>query len=240
MTARIFASAGIRIVFPRPAKAAESRPLWGAASTRPTGAGTGTMPSRGRVARTGASCIPAQAPTDPSAQAGTSCRRTRSGFPAVINRTISRRWLRTPGRAALPRLRFQVRASTGLYCRARARRNRRSAGLHALVRPRARHRAGEPRTRPRGRGRGRGRDLPLPLRRAPPCLRLPSQRALLSPLLAAWRTLAATPAAQGRRAPRRRGVAVAPARRRAPRAVARRPPDRRRAPLPQPLGLHRP
>src|SRR5437868_13969901 len=86
------------------------------------------------------------------------------------------------------------------YFRARA--ARRPAGVHSLVRPRARRRA-----RP-CRRRRRARDLPLPLRRAAGARGLPAERALLPALVAAVQTVTVAPAAEGGRAPRGHAVLV--------------------------------
>ena len=57
----------------------------------------------------------------------------------MISSTICRRCAFRPGGTVLPWNRFQVRTITALYCRpAHARRHRRPARLHAVVRPRAR------------------------------------------------------------------------------------------------------
>ena len=110
-------------------------------------------------------------------------RPSRPGMPAAA-----------AGRV-LPWKRFQLRTSTRLrYFGARP--ARRSARVHAVVRPRARGGA-----RARGRRR-RARDVALPLRRVAGAGRLPAQRALLSALVAALPALAAAPAAEGGRAPR--------------------------------------
>ena len=98
----------------------------------------------------------------------------------------------------LPWKRFQVRTSTALYATARARRHRRSARVHAVVRPRA-----------RGGARAAGADVELATSRfrfgeLPPPDGYRRARALLPALVAALPALAAAAAAEGGRAPRRR------------------------------------
>src|SRR5512146_1406808 len=114
----------------------------------------------------------------------------------------------------------------------RARRPRRSARLHAAVRPRAR---GGPRARRR---RGRAADLALPLRRAAGGGRLPAHGLALPGLVARLPALAAAAAGEGRGAPARPACARAAVARRPARAVARLAAGRPAAPLPGAVGLH--
>ena len=132
----------------------------------------------------------------PSAHAGTSCRQRTSGSSAVASSTISSEERRAAAAAACCRGRGsrsgRARRTT---LRRDARRPRRSAGVHAVVRPRA-----------RGGARARGRRRRARRRRASASARLPApdgyraQRALLSALVAALPALAAAAAAEGGRA----------------------------------------
>ena len=219
-------SFGIRITLPWPPGPERARPAW---TSRPGGRRR-PAPRRAelRAPRARAHRLHARPVAElSSAQAGTSWRQTIAGpvcrdeldhlahvAPCRPGGTCCRDRGSRPGPAS------------GSTVRDRARRHCGSAGVHAVVRPRARRR-----TRARGRRR-RGRDLALPLRRPARARRLPARRALLSAVVAPLPALARAPAAEGRRAPRRRGLALAAPRRRAARAVARGAAGRRPPALP--------
>src|SRR5439155_11164330 len=109
---------------------------------------------------------------------------------------------------------------------------RRSARVHALVRPRARDR-----TRAKRRGRHRRR-ITLSLRRRASARGVPPHGALLPTLVAPLQTLAPEVAAQGRRASRRARLALPHACRRRPRPMARAATGRRSSALPFAVGVH--
>ena len=111
---------------------------------------------------------------------GSRARSSGAERPAARAETVSR------GRGSK-----SARAWPRRSVRSRARPARRSSGLHAAVRPRARRR-----TRAGG-GRRRARHLALSLRGRAGAGRIPTPGALLSPLVAPLRPLGAAPAAQG-------------------------------------------
>ena len=177
LVARTVASGGMRIALPCPANAERNDAVVrrGQAPSEP--AGTGSGPTRGRLVRAATAFIPLQSPSR--------AERPRRDLLQADD-------VGPVGRDQLDHL-AQIRppAAAGRCCRGtgsrsgparrstvgeRARRDRRSARLHAVVRPRARGGARA------GRRRRRARHVAVPLRGAARPRRLPPRRALLPAL----------------------------------------------------------
>ena len=79
LVARTVAAAGCRIALPWPANAERMMPVVRRGQEPSQAGGHRERPDAGRLARAAIAFIPLQAPSEPSAHAGTSCRQTTSG-----------------------------------------------------------------------------------------------------------------------------------------------------------------
>ena len=117
LTERTFASRGMRIDVAAAREPGRAGRCGGAASSCRPGAAAGRG-AAGSTARAGTACIPAQSPIDAERPGGHLLQADDVGAAGGDQLDhLAQVVARVPAATLLPRLRFQVRTSTGLYCR---------------------------------------------------------------------------------------------------------------------------